>query len=117
MWYIRTNGFKETYENDVVFADNMHKILALAFIESTMVANAFELLCTNLDDNHQQILDCIEDNYIGRMRGRTRRQAPYPIDFWNIVERVKNKMHRTNNNIGDWHRKLNNAVTQHYGRF
>ena len=73
MWYIQANGFKETYENDVVFEDNTHKILALAFIESIMVANAFELLFTNLDDNHQQILDYIEDNYIGRIRGCTRR--------------------------------------------
>ena len=32
-----------------------------------MVANVFELLCTNLDDNYQEILDYIEDNYIGRM--------------------------------------------------
>ena len=74
-----------------------------------MVANAFELLCANLDDNYQDILDYIEDNYIGRMRGRTRSQAPYPIDFWNRVECVKNNMHCTNNNIEDWHRKLNSA--------
>ena len=67
MWYISANGFKETYENNVVFADNIHKILALAFIELTMVPNAFELLCTNLDDNYQQILDYTEDNYIRRM--------------------------------------------------
>ena len=40
----------------------MHKVLALAFIEPTMIANAFKLLCTNLDDNYQQILDYIEDN-------------------------------------------------------
>ena len=43
------------------------------------------------------------------MRGRTRRQAPYPIDIWNMVERVKSNMHRMNNNIQGWHRKLNSA--------
>ena len=74
-----------------------------------MVANAFELLCTNFDDNYQEILDYIEDNYIGRMRGCIRRQAYYPIDFWNMVERVKNNMHRVNNNIEGCHRKLNSA--------
>ena len=40
-----------------------------------------------------KILDYIEDKNIGRMRGRTRRQAPYSIDFWNMVKRVKNNMH------------------------
>ena len=54
----------------------MHEILVLAFIEPIMAASSFELLCTSLDDNYQQILEYIEDNYIGRMRGRTRRQAP-----------------------------------------
>ncbi|CAF3415110.1 unnamed protein product [Rotaria socialis] len=103
--FLQANGFKETYENDVVFADNIHKILALAFIETTIVANAFELLCTNLDDNYQQILDYIEGNYIGRRRGRIRRQAPYPIDFWGMMERVKNNMHRSNNNVEGWYRE------------
>ena len=44
MGYIWKNNFKKTYENDVVFADNVHKILTLAFFEPIMVANAFELL-------------------------------------------------------------------------
>jgi hypothetical protein len=93
----------------VTFADNIHKIIALAFIEPSMVINGFELLCSNLDDDYQQVLDYIEDNYIGRLRGRTRRQAPYQIDFWNMVTRVKNDLHRTNNNVEGWHRKLNCA--------
>ena len=71
-----------------------------------MVPNAFELLCTNLDDNYQQILACREDNYTGRMRGRTRRQTPYPIGFWKMVERVTNNMHPMDTNIDDWHREL-----------
>ena len=82
------NGFKETYENDIVFADNMYKILALAFIEPIIVANAFELLGTSLDDNYQQILDYIEGNYVGKVRGLTRRQAPYPIDSWNMLKTI-----------------------------
>ena len=43
------------------------------------------------------------------MRRCTRRQAPYPVDLRNMVERVKNNMHNTNNNIEGWHRKLNSA--------
>ncbi|CAF3488359.1 unnamed protein product [Rotaria socialis] len=102
--------YHQTTRNTIFFrkdtgSDNIHKILALAFIETTIVANAFELLCTNLDDNYQQILDYIEGNYIGRRRGRIRRQASYPIDFWGMMERVKNNMHRSNNNVEGWYRE------------
>ncbi|CAF2887331.1 unnamed protein product [Rotaria sp. Silwood2] len=107
--FLQTHGFKQTYETDVAFADNVHKILALAFIEPTMVIDGFELLCSKLDDDYQQILDYIEDNYIGRIRGRTRRQPSYPIEFWNMVARVKLDTHRTNNHVEGWHRKLNCA--------
>ena len=64
-------------------------IRALASIGPSIVANTFELLCTNLDGNYQPILEYMEDNYSRRMRGHTRRQAPYTIDFWSMVEYVK----------------------------
>ncbi|CAF1179479.1 unnamed protein product [Didymodactylos carnosus] len=82
-----THGFKQDFETDT----------------------GFESLCSNLGDDYQQILDYIEDNYIGRIRGGTRREATFPIQFWNMVARVKNDMHRTNNNVEAWHRKINCA--------
>ncbi|CAF4271573.1 unnamed protein product [Rotaria sordida] len=86
--FLQTHGFKQKYETDVIFADNMHKICALTFMEPTMVIDGFELVCSNLDTDYHQVLDYIEDNYIGRLRRRTRRQPSYPIDFWNMVTRV-----------------------------
>ena len=61
----------------------------------------------DLGDEYQPVLDYMEDNYIGRLRGRSRHTATFPIHFWNMTPRVKNNMHRTNNNIEAWHRKLN----------
>jgi hypothetical protein len=106
---IQNNGLKKNYETDIIFADNIHKILALAFLEPNQVIHGFEYLCSNLGDEYQQVLDYMEDNYIGRLRGRSRRAATFPINFWNMAARVKNNMHRTNNNIEAWHRKLNCA--------
>ena len=83
--------------------------MALAFLEPNQVVNGFEFLCSDLDDGFQQILDYFEDNYIGRLRGRSRRAAMFPINLWNMAARVKNNMHRTNNKIEAWHRKLNCA--------
>ena len=61
----------------------------------------------DLGDEYQPVLDYVEDNYNGRLRRRSRRTATFPIHFWNTTARVKNNMHRTNNNIEAWHRKLN----------
>ncbi|CAF3470781.1 unnamed protein product [Rotaria socialis] len=107
--FLQTHGFKQNYETDIIFADNIHKILALAFLEPNQVISGFESLCSNLGDEYQSILDYMEDNYIGRLRGRSRRAATFPIIFWNMAARVKNNMYRTNNNIEAWHRKLNCA--------
>ncbi|CAF0954419.1 unnamed protein product [Adineta steineri] len=107
--FLQNNGLKKNYETDLTFADNIHQILALSFLEPNEVINGFNHLCTYLDDEYQIVLDYIEDNYIGRLRGRSRRVATFPVHFWNMTERVKNNMHRTNNNIEAWHRKLNCA--------
>ena len=74
-----------------------------------MVATGLEFLCANLGDEYQEILDYIEDNYIRRVRGISRREALFSINCWNMVVRVKKGMHRTNNNVEAWHRKLNCA--------
>ncbi|CAF2150700.1 unnamed protein product [Rotaria magnacalcarata] len=92
--YFFTYGFKQRYKTDIVFADNIHKILASAFLEPNQVINGFELLCSDLGDEYQEVLDCIEDNYIGRARGWSRRPATFPIHFWNMVVHVKNNMYR-----------------------
>ena len=63
----------------------------------------------DLGDEYQPVLDYVEDNYICRLRGRSRRTATFPIHFWNMTARVKDYMNRTNNNLEVWHRKLNCA--------
>ena len=73
--------------------------MALSFLESNQVIHGFDYFCSNPGDKYQQVLDYMENNYIGRFRGRSRRAATFPISFWNVVGRVKNNMRRTNNNI------------------
>ena len=100
---------KQKYETDITFADNIHKILALAFLDPNAVATGFEFLCTNLGNEYQEILDYIEDNYIGLVRRTSRIEALFSINFWNMVVCVKTGMHPTNNHVEAWHRKLNCA--------
>ena len=87
----------------ITFADSIYKILTLTFLEPTQVINDFESLCSQLGEEYQEILDYFEDNYIGRLRRSFRRSATFPINIWNMNARVKNNLHRTNNNLEAWH--------------
>ncbi|CAF1652774.1 unnamed protein product, partial [Didymodactylos carnosus] len=110
----QTHGLKQQYETDLTFSDNIHKIPALAFLEPDSVIDGFETLCARLDDTYQDILDYMEDTYIGRIRGAIRRQPLFNIDFWNIRNRVLNNTHKTNNNVEAWHQKMNSAFLRNH---
>ena len=105
--FAQNHELKQKYESDIAFADNIHKILALAFPEPTKVINFTEVLCSDLGEEYQEIHDYFEDDYISQLRGRSRRSATFPINIWNLTVRVKNNIHRANNNVEAWHQKLN----------
>ncbi|CAF1106307.1 unnamed protein product [Didymodactylos carnosus] len=67
---LKADGFKQRYETDVEFADNIHKIASLPFLEPTSVVEGFELLCSKFGDDYQPILDYIEDTYIDMSSSR-----------------------------------------------
>jgi hypothetical protein len=48
-----------------VFAHNVHKIAALAFLPPAIVVNAFEQLSMDLGDDYETLLDYFEETYIG----------------------------------------------------
>ena len=41
---IQNNSFKKNYETDITFADDIHKSLALAFLEPNPIVNGFEYI-------------------------------------------------------------------------
>ena len=53
------------YQTDPTFGHNIHKIAALAFLDPNSVVNGFELLCEQLDEQYDNILDYFEETYIG----------------------------------------------------
>ncbi|CAF3204939.1 unnamed protein product [Rotaria socialis] len=59
---------KNQYESDPLFAHNVHKIAALAFLEPTNVINGFEHLSIDLGDDYETILDYFEETYIAYNR-------------------------------------------------
>ncbi|CAF1509673.1 unnamed protein product [Rotaria sordida] len=60
-------GWQTQYQTDSVFAHNIHKFGALAFLSPNDVIKGFESLSLNLDDEYQDMIDYFEETYIGKL--------------------------------------------------
>ena len=78
-------------ESNAEFSVKIRSLAALAFLSVQDVIMAFEELCED-DDIPVQLLQYFETNYVGEVRGRGRRRnrlAPtYPLELWNVRDRV-----------------------------
>uniref|UniRef100_A0A915DUW6 FLYWCH-type domain-containing protein n=1 Tax=Ditylenchus dipsaci TaxID=166011 RepID=A0A915DUW6_9BILA len=108
---VSTNGSKELYDSSDDFRREVNLILATAFIPSSNVSNAFTKLRHYLEDSVfadqlEPILDYFEDCYLGRPNGDKRRKPRYPIEKWNVVDRVITDEPRTSNSIESFNGQL-----------
>ena len=68
---------------------------ALAFVPLPVVVNAFENLQQNLPVDADPISNYFEDHFIGRQRGRIRQPPRFPVDLWNIHDRLNLDLPKT----------------------
>jgi len=52
------------------------------------------------------MLDWLEDRYIGRLHRRGRRPPLFPLEMWNVYDRVNQHMDRRNNHVEAAHRRV-----------
>lgn len=88
------------------FRQTFRKVQALAFIPCEDVFDGFELIRTSSPNTARQFLDYVENNYIGKLKGNKLSKARFPIELWNLHERVKLDLPRTNNNVESWHSRI-----------
>ncbi|CAF1148583.1 unnamed protein product [Rotaria sordida] len=85
-----------------VFAHNIHKLAALAFLKPDDVVKGFEALSLTLDDDDYQS-GCV----LGRLRANlTRRKPTYSIEFWNMYNWTTHSLMRTYNAAEAYHRRI-----------
>ena len=80
---------------------------ALAFIPRKNVVYAFTQIKSLSPSKFNCMLNYFENNYIRKMKknSNTVRLVPlYPIQVWNMHDRVINGLTRTNNSLGSWHK-------------
>ncbi|CAF1137041.1 unnamed protein product [Brachionus calyciflorus] len=82
------------------------KVQALAFVPSEDVITGFEMIKIESTDKSNFFLTYVEINYIGPIKKDKRSSPRFPIEFWNLNERVKQDLPRTNNNVESWHSRI-----------
>ena len=90
-------------ENENIRA-SIKSLLALAFLPSDEVSDAFDELVANYPLQLSSIVNYFEDTYIEpRNRRGQRRQPLFNISMWNVKERQEKGPPRTNNQLESWH--------------
>jgi len=97
------------YNDDADFSKSVKMIISLAFVRLEDLDFAVDLLAQHLDEELNDLLEWLEDNYIGRTNrnGRGRRNARFPPEIWNLYDRHLNSENRTNNHAEAANRRLN----------
>jgi hypothetical protein len=127
----RSFGLQNEYREDKPFHSNVQKLHALSFVPVSDVVTAFKLVadCFEDDDQTDDLLGCFEKHgaecrndevrshsrpivYILRTSLGTGRKNPtFPIELWNVHDRVSANLPRSSNSIEGWHEAFSTRVS------
>ena len=107
---VQAGGLQERYASDEGISQMTRMLAALAFVPTNRVVDTFELLQQQVPPELEPIADYVENNYIGRPQRRGRRPPRFPIDFWNIHDRIAGGLPRTNNSVEGFHRHIQASI-------
>ena len=103
---------------DLIYTLCMVPVKDVVLAWETVVEPYFE---EHLPDNQECASYCsyVERTYIGKINPRTgdRRDPMFPIDMWNIHDRILSGKHTTNNSVESWNGRWNNTVGSNHNIF
>ncbi|CAF0901798.1 unnamed protein product, partial [Brachionus calyciflorus] len=104
VYALLANKKQTTYKNLFKMVKNLtfRLVQSLPFIPSEDVSKGFNYIKTNAPKSALLFLTYIENNYIGVERSNAR----FQVDIWNLYERVKRDLPRTNNNVESWNSRI-----------
>lgn len=108
---VQRAGLQQRYQDDQQFSVFVRMIMALAFVPIVDLETAFDDLFNEIrnqfNNDMDEVLNYFEDTYMGRPRRNGRRDNPmFAQETWNMHNRTRNHLPRTNNNVEGWHRGL-----------
>ena len=106
---VQSEGLQHQYMADETFSNNVKMLAALAFVPLNDIVNAFDTVVAQMPEL-DPIIDYFENNYIGVMHRRGRRRPRFPLELWNVNNRVEEEIPKTNNHVEAYHRHLQAAI-------
>lgn len=106
---VQTTGLVETYNSYASFRASFKLIQALPFLPLDEVINGLKIVKSSSTKKFKPIVSYFEKNYVGKLKANTRgiRDKPrFSMNLWNVYDRVKNDLPRTNNAVESWHSKI-----------
>ena len=108
---IQSEGLTAIYQEDREFLIKLKMLPSLAFVPEEDVVDCYNILMTDFPESALNVAVYFEETYIGkRLPDNSRRIPPFPIRIWNIFERVREQLPRTNNAVEGWHNPLNSSI-------
>ena len=109
-------GLSQRYNQEEEFALQIRMLPALAFLQTGDVIEGFEELGDTIrilyNDVADDLLQYLEDTYIGRYRRNAPRHPPlFASNLWNIFNRTDDELPRANNSVEGWHRSFQGHVS------
>ncbi|XP_029645758.1 uncharacterized protein LOC115219713 [Octopus sinensis] len=105
---------KEKYNTDAHFSLSIRMLLALAFVPTEQVYDAFGALVDEAvyPPEALPVVDYFEDTWLGRPCIRNGRRPPiFDLKMWSCFDRVQQNLPETNNAIEVWHRAFLHQVS------
>jgi hypothetical protein len=128
---LQSFSLQNQYREDKSFHSNVRKLYALPFVRVSDVVTTLKLVADSLEDDDQtdDLLGYFEKHgsenrndevrsqsrpivYILRTSlGIGREHSTFPIELWNIHDRVSTNLPRSNNSIEGWHKVFSTRVS------
>lgn len=109
---VEQHGLRTKFGTSAVFASQIRKLIALAFLKPDEIEDAFEELEDSMPDTIKvnDFLTFFKKNYIINQIGRRRKAAVYPPSFWSVTDLVDKELPRTQNSVEAWHRRFKSNI-------
>lgn len=116
---VQTRGHVKRWWNED-FRLAFKRLQALAFVPTSSVVPAFNIIREEAPASFVQLLTYFENTYICALKPNSRSSRVKPrfdIEFWNVYDRVRKNLPRTKNAVENWHMRIQSDERKHLNIF